>query len=140
MINVRQSLRAKNKTTEINIAPLIDLIFLLLIFFMVTTSFVKETGIDIQRPRASTADLKEKGSILIGVSSDGKIFLDRKRIDIRSVRAHIDQCLAVNPEGAVVVVADKKSDTGIVIQVMDQCRLAGAENVSIAASRTDVGG
>jgi len=140
MINVRQSLRGNNKTADINIAPLIDLVFLLLIFFMVTTSFVKETGIDVQRPSASTAALKDKGNILIAVSSDGQVFLDKKRIDIRSVRAHMEKCLAENPEGSVVIVADKKSDTGVVIRVMDQCRLAGAGNVSIAASKSGVEG
>ncbi|MBE9581688.1 MAG: biopolymer transporter ExbD [Proteobacteria bacterium] len=134
MINVRQSLRKTSKTAGVNMAPLIDMVFLLLIFFMVTTSFVKETGIDVQRPTASTAALKEKGNILVGVSSDGRVFLERKQIDVRSVRAHIERCLAENPEGAVVIVADKTSQTGVVIQVMDQCRLAGARNVSIAAS------
>ncbi len=136
MINVRQSLRRSSKTAGINMAPLIDLVFLLLIFFMVTTSFVKETGIDVQRPTASTAALKEKGNILIGISADGQIFLERKQIDIRSVRAHIQRCVAENPEGAVVIVADKASHTGVVIQVMDHCRLAGARNVSIAASKS----
>jgi len=136
MINVRQSLRRSSKTKGINMAPLIDMVFILLIFFMVTTSFVKETGIDVQRPTASTAALKEKGNILIGVSADGLVFLDRKQIDIRSVRAHVERCVAENPEGAVVIVADKASHTGVVIQVMDQCRLAGATNVSIAASKS----
>jgi biopolymer transport protein ExbD len=136
MINVRQSLRKNGKSTDINMSPLIDLVFLLLIFFMVTTSFVKETGIDVKRPIASTAVLKEKGNILIGVDPQGRIFLERKQIDIRSVRAHIERCLAENPEGSVVIVADKKSQTGAVIQVMDQCRLAGAKNVSIAAARS----
>ncbi len=136
MINIRQSLRAGTETTEINITPLIDMVFILLIFFMVTTSFVKETGIDVQRPAASTAALKEKGNILIGVSSDGRIFLEKKQIDVRSVRAHIERSLAENTEGGVVIVADKTSDTGVVIQVMDQCRLAGAKNVSIAASKS----
>lgn len=136
MINVRQSLRRNSKTEGINMAPLIDMVFILLIFFMVTTSFVKETGIDVQRPTASTAALKEKGNILIGVSADGLVFLDRKQIDIRSVRAHVERCVAENPEGAVVIVADKASHTGVVIQVMDQCRLAGATNVSIAALKS----
>lgn len=140
MINARHSLRGRGKTAEVNMAPLIDLVFLLLIFFMVTTSFVKETGVDVQRPQASTATLKEAGNILVGVSSEGKIFLESKEIDVRSVRAHVERSLAENPEGAVVIVADKDSNTGVVIQVMDQCRLAGAENVSIAASRTDKDG
>ena len=136
MINVRRSFRRNSKTEGINMAPLIDMVFILLIFFMVTTSFVKETGIDVQRPTASTAALKEKGNILIGVSADGLVFLDRKQIDIRSVRAHVERCVAENPEGAVVIVADKASHTGVVIQVMDQCHLAGATNVSIAASKS----
>ena len=135
MINIRRSIRRGTKTADINMAPLIDMVFILLIFFMVTTSFVKETGIDVQRPSASTAALKEKGNILIGISSDGHIFLERKQIDIRSVRAHIERCLAENPEGGVIIVADKTSHTGVVIRVMDQCRLAGAKNVSIAASK-----
>ena len=136
MINVRRSLRRSSKTEGINMAPLIDMVFILLIFFMVTTSFVKETGIDVQRPTASTAVLKEKGNILIGVDANGHVFLERKQIDVRSVRAHIERCLAENPEGAVVIVADKASRTGVVIQVIDQCRLAGARNVSMAASKS----
>lgn len=136
MIKVRQSLRRNAGKAEINMAPLIDLVFLLLIFFMVTTSFVKETGIDVQRPTASTAVLKEKGNILVGVDPEGRVFLERKQIDIRSVRAHIERCLAENPEGSVVIVADKASKTGVLIRVMDQCRLAGAKNVSIAAAKS----
>jgi len=136
MISVRKSLRRGTGTAAVNMAPLIDLVFLLLIFFMVTTSFVKETGIDVQRPTASTAVLKEKGNILIGVDPKGRVFLEKKQIDIRSVRAHIEKCLAENPEGSIVIVADKTSHTGVVIRVMDQCRLAGAKNVSIAAARS----
>ena len=136
MISVRQSLRRDGKTAGINIAPLIDMVFILLIFFMVTTSFVKETGIDVQRPAASTAVPKEKGNILIGVDPKGRIFLEKKQIDIRSVRAHIERCLAENPEGSIVIVADKASHTGVIIRVMDQCKLAGAKNISIAACKT----
>jgi len=135
MIDIRKSLRGKFHEEEINMAPLIDMVFLLLIFFMVTTSFVKETGIDVHRPTASTAQLKNKGNILLGVSADGHIYFEKKAIDLRSVRAHIERSLAENPEGAVVIVADQKSDTGVIVRVMDQCRLAGARQVSIAASK-----
>ncbi len=135
MINTRNSLRRNQDEKEIDMAPLIDMVFLLLIFFMVTTSFVKETGIDVNRPAASTAELKDKGNILIAVSTDGDIFYEKQKIDMRSVRAHIERSLAENPEGSVVIIADQKSDTGIVVRVMDQCRLAGAKRVSIAAAR-----
>ena len=135
MINVRNSLRMRNKEVGINMSPLIDLVFLLLIFFMVTTSFVRETGIDVQRPSASSATLTENGNILVAVSPEGTIHFDGREIDIRSLRSHITRALAENPEGSVVIVADKVSYTGKVIQVMDQCRLAGAKRVSIAATK-----
>ncbi len=135
MIDIRKSLRGKYQEEEINVMPLVDMVFLLLIFFMVTTSFVKETGIDVHRPTAATAQLKDKGNILLGVSEDGRIYFEKKAIDLRSVRAHIQRSLAENPEGAVVIVADQKSDTGIVVRVMDQCRMAGAQRVSIAATK-----
>ena len=135
MIDIRKSLRGNLQEEGINMAPLIDLIFLLLIFFMVTTSFVKETGIDVNRPTASTAELKSNGNILLAVSEAGLIFFEKKQIDIRSVRAHMERSLAENPKGAVVIVADKKSDTGVIVRVMDACRLAGARRVSIATTK-----
>lgn len=139
MIDIRKSLRSNLHEEEINMAPLIDMVFLLLIFFMVTTSFVKETGIDVHRPAAATATIKDKGTILVGVNEVGDIFFEKKRIDIRSVRAHIERSLAENPEGGVVIVADQKSDTGVIVGIMDQCRLAGAQRVSIAAANRTEG-
>jgi biopolymer transport protein ExbD len=137
LINARQSLKSAQQTEEINIAPLIDLIFLLLIFFMVTTSFVKEAGIDVQRPSAVTAEVKEKGNIFIAVTAEGEIFMNKQRIDIRMVRAHVENALSEHPRGSTVIIADRRSDTGVVIDVMDQCRLAGATNVSVAAKQPE---
>ena len=135
MIDVRKTVRGGAGNVDINMGPLIDMVFLLLIFFVVTTSFVKETGIDVQRSTAATAETVDRGNVLLGVSAAGEIFYDGRRIDVRSVRAHIERALAEDPEAAVVVVADKNAVTGIVVQAMDQCRLAGAKNVSLAASR-----
>ena len=140
MIKARQRLRRGGRGMEINMSPLIDMVFLLLIFFVVTTSFVKETGIDVDRPTAATAENQERGNVLIGVTENGRVFLDRKQIDVRSVRAHMARVLSENPESSVVVVADRQSHTGVVIQVMDQCRLAGVRNVSLAAALTQGGG
>jgi biopolymer transport protein ExbD len=134
MLNISATRRSNKQNLELNMAPLIDMVFILLIFFLVTTSFVKETGVDISRPAASTAVSKLKTTILIGVTKDNTIHLDRREIDIRAIRANVERALAENPEGSVVIVADKDSLTGIVITVMDACKLAGAENVSIAAS------
>jgi biopolymer transport protein ExbD len=138
MINVRNTLRGGSSEVNINMGPLVDMVFLLLIFFVVTTSFVKETGIDVQRSTAATAERKDRGNIMLGVSADGLIYMEGKRIDVRSVRALVERALAEDPESGVVIVADKDSNTGTVVQAMDQCRLAGATNVSLAA-RQDAG-
>ncbi|MEH0019510.1 MAG: biopolymer transporter ExbD [Desulfobacter sp.] len=134
MLNISAARRARQKNLELNIAPLIDMVFILLIFFLVTTSFIKETGVDISRPSAATAVARNTANILIGVTADNTIHLERREIDVRAVRANVERALAENPESAVVIVADKESKTGLVINVMDACKLAGAEHVSIAAS------
>lgn len=125
------------KPIEINMAPLIDMTFLLLIFFIVTTSFVKETGLEVHRPSAKSAESRDKTPILIGISRTGSIYMDNRPIDIRSVRAQVERSLADTPDNGVIVVADKESNTGIVVEVIDQCRLAGAKAVSIAAKREE---
>ena len=135
MINVRTTLRGGGSEVNINMGPLVDMVFLLLIFFVVTTSFVKETGIDVHRSVAATAERKERGNIMIGISAEGTVHMENKRIDVRSVRALVERALAEDPESGVVIVADKDSNTGIVVKTMDQCRLGGAMNVSLAAKR-----
>ena len=135
MIQVKR--RRTSDALEINMGPLIDLVFLLLIFFLVTTTFVKETGLEVHRPSAKTAERKEKSTILIGISKEGTIYMENRIIDVRSVRANVEKLLAENPESGVIVVADKKSQTGIAVNVIDQCRLAGAKGVSIAAKVED---
>jgi biopolymer transport protein ExbD len=135
MISTRKTIRGAGAGVEINMAPLIDMVFLLLIFFAVSTSFVKEAGIEVERATASTAEMRAHANLMIGVTPEGDVFFEGKRIDIRSVRAHIERALAENPESSVVVVADKRSETGAVVTVMDQCRLAGAKSVSLAAKR-----
>jgi biopolymer transport protein ExbD len=135
MIDVRRTMRGGDKGVDINMGPLIDMVFLLLIFFVVTTSFVKEAGIDVQRSSAATAEVKDRGNIMIGVNPDGDVFMEGKRVDVRSVRGLVERALAEDPESGVVIVADKRSHTGSVVKVMDQCRLAGAQNVSLAAKQ-----
>jgi len=133
MLNISAARRDKRNVAELNIAPLIDMVFILLIFFLVTTSFVKETGIDVNRPTASTAVDQSKATILIGIDDNNRIYIDHREVDVRAVRANVERALAENPEGAVVVVADRESSTGVAIRVMDGCRMAGAQQVSLAA-------
>ena len=114
-------------------APLIDMIFILLIFFLVTTSFVKESGVEVKRPIASTAESKEKTNMIVAVTQDGQIYVEGRAIDIRSVRSFMERFMYETPGGTVVIAADAESQTGIVIQVLDACRLAGVKEVSVAA-------
>lgn len=120
-------------TVSINLTPLIDMVFILLIFFMVTASFVKESGVDVDRPSAATAVSRERASILVAVTEQGEVWVDKRRVDPRAVRANVERLHGENPEGAVVILADKRAPTGVVVQVLDQSRLAGVRDVSIAA-------
>ena len=126
--------KQESAAESINLTPLIDMVFILLIFFLVTASFTKESGIDVDRPTAQTAVREEQGSMIIGVSKDGEIWIDNQKIDMRAVRAHVEHLHAQNPEGTVIILADQSARTGTTVEVLDQVRLAGVSNVSIAAS------
>jgi biopolymer transport protein ExbD len=131
----RHSRRQSGGIADINMTPLIDMVFILLIFFIVTTSFVKETGVDVNRPTAKTAVKKERANILISIRANDEIWMDKRQIDRRAVRANVERMHAENPEGSVIILADEEAKTGLLIEVMDQARLAGVANVSIAAER-----
>lgn len=119
--------------TQINITPMLDIVFIMLIFFIVTTSFVKEPGINPQRPMAETATQKTRGNVLIAISQTGQIWMDKRSIELSQVRTLIESALAENPESSAVIIADEQSDSGILLDLMDQIRLGGIVNISIAA-------
>jgi biopolymer transport protein ExbD len=119
---------------SLDMTPMLDIVFIMLIFFIVTSSFIKESGIDVSSPSASTAERKERGNILIAISADGEVWIDKRNVDVRAVRANVERLHAENPEGSVVIQADKDSKNGLLIQVIDQARLAGVSNVAIAAT------
>jgi biopolymer transport protein ExbD len=123
-----------SESAEINLSPLIDMVFLLLIFFMVTTVFVQETGVEVHKPKAATAEDLDKRSILIAVTQEGHIVYGGERIGIARVRGLVSRLLRER-DMPVVVIADETSHTGVVVQVIDQCKLGGAKQVSIAAKR-----
>jgi biopolymer transport protein ExbD len=119
--------------TEINMTPMLDVVFIMLIFFIVTASFVKEAGIDVNRPEAATAVQKDRAGILIGINAKGEVWINKRRIDVRAVQANVARLHAENPQGTVVIQADKKATTDVLIKVMDGARAAGVFDVSIAA-------
>ncbi|UCE76660.1 MAG: biopolymer transporter ExbD [Gammaproteobacteria bacterium] len=118
---------------DLNITPMLDIVFIILIFFVVATSFVKESGVDVSRPGAHSSERKERGNIMVAITADNAIWIDKREVDIRAVRASIERLHAENPEGAVVIQADENSRTGLLVQVIDQARLAGVSDVSVAA-------
>jgi biopolymer transport protein ExbD len=119
--------------SEVNLTPMLDVVFIMLIFFIVTASFVKEAGIDVSRPPAATAERKERGNILIAITESDQIWIDRRQVDPRALRANIERLHAENPQGSVVIQADKSSKNGLLVQVMDAARLAGVSSVALAA-------
>lgn len=118
--------------SNIDMTPMLDVVFIMLIFFIVTASFVKESGIDVNRPEANTAVQKDRANILIAISAEGEIWINKRRVDIRSVAENIIGLRAENPQGTVVIQADQKATTDVLIKVMDASREAGVYDVSIA--------
>ncbi len=123
----------KKSESEVNLTPMLDVVFIMLIFFIVTASFVKESGIEISRPGASTAVRKEKGNILIAISANDQIWMNRRQVDPRALRANIERMHAENPQGSVIIQADTDAKTGLLVKVMDAARSAGVKNISLAA-------
>ena len=124
--------RAEDET-EINITPMLDIVFIMLIFFIVTTSIVKEPGIDPQRPPAQTAQEQSRANVLIAISSTGEIWMDKRAVELAEVRVMVEAILSENPESSAVIIADEEADSGILIDLMDQIQLGGIGNISIAA-------
>ncbi|MBM96713.1 MAG: biopolymer transporter ExbD [Oceanospirillaceae bacterium] len=117
---------------EIDITPMLDVVFIMLIFFIVTASFVKESGIEVNRPDASTSNAKPRANILIAISDTGEIWINKRRVDESQVRANIERMHAENPQGTVVIQADEEAKTKQLVAVMDAARAAGVYDVSLA--------
>jgi len=125
---------AMEEETAIDLTPMLDVVFIMLIFFIVTASFIKETGVDVRRPESSSSSQVQNLSILIAVKENGEVWMDRRRVDIRQVRANIERLRAENPKGSVVIQADGKSTTDVVVKVLDAAREAGVLDASLATS------
>jgi biopolymer transport protein ExbD len=134
---MRRARKREQEESEVNLTPMLDVVFIMLIFFIVTASFVKEAGIDVSRPPAATATRKERGNILIAITENDQIWMDRRQVDPRALRANIERLHAENPQGSVVIQADKNSKNGLLVLVMDAARLAGVPNVALAAEVVD---
>jgi biopolymer transport protein ExbD len=123
---------------EINITPMLDIVFIMLIFFIVTTSFVKEFGVDMSRPSNEPPKTEKISEVIfVKIDDSGQIFVKNRLTDIRAVRANIESGLALKPDASVVVAASRQSDAGLLVRVVDQARVAGAGQVSLVALSQD---
>ncbi|HEX2959445.1 MAG TPA: biopolymer transporter ExbD [Chitinispirillaceae bacterium] len=124
-----------SSSADINMGPLIDMVFILLIFFVVTTSFNRQTGVDVTKPKAQTAVSQGQKTLLIGITREGTIHVHGRQVSIERLKTLIAQETAKRPDLTVVIIADQEAAIGKAVQVMDQCALAGAQKVSIAADK-----
>ncbi|MDR2579553.1 MAG: biopolymer transporter ExbD [Fibromonadaceae bacterium] len=121
------------RAAEIDIGPLLDMVFILLIFFIVTSTFTRETGVEVSKPQAQSASQLERENILIAITRDGTIHIDERQVDLAGLTDIIKGIIAKNPEREAVLIADKDAQTGKLVSVIDACTMAGVKKVSIAA-------
>jgi biopolymer transport protein ExbD len=117
----------------IDLAPMLDFVLNLLIFFIITTSFVKEAGVSVVRPEAQQVEYRESGNIMVAIRENGEIWMDRRPVELRDVRHLIERLHLERPDDSVVILADKDSEAGVLAQVMDEVRLGGIREISVAA-------
>ncbi|MCL4178193.1 MAG: biopolymer transporter ExbD [Verrucomicrobia bacterium] len=130
----RRSLTEGEEVSEINISPLIDMVFILLLFFIVTTTFIEETGVEVDKPQAASAIQLEKNSILIAITAKGQVVHGGREIGVSGVRPLVRR-LTQKENVPVVIQVDENASAGIVVRVIDESKLGGARNVSLAAEQ-----
>ncbi len=131
-----EDIHVDDEESEINLTPMLDVVFIMLILFIVTASFVREAGIDVNRPDAPMTESKpEDSNILVRISATDEIWIDRRLVDPRAIRANIERLAAENPDGSVVILANNRSTNKTLVQVMDASRQAGVYSISIGESQ-----
>lgn len=129
----RRRLQADSETADIDLTPMLDVVFIMLIFFIVTTSFVKESGVEIERPESAAASPRPDAQVMVAITAEGAVWVDGQPVDIHRVGSEVAKL--VSAEGGVVLQADRSSTTGLLIEVMDRIRDAGVDKVAVAATR-----
>ena len=117
----------------VDITPMLDVVFIMLIFFIVTATFIKESGVEVNKPAAATATVQDKANILVAIDKHNQVWINQRVVDLRAVRPNIERLHAENPKGTVVIQADKESINDILVQVMDASRQAGVFDIAISA-------
>ena len=123
---------AGSANDEINVTPLMDIVFIMLIFFIVTSTFVKEPGVDVERPEAQTAKVRKLASILVAITADNEIWINKEKVELDQVKINVESLKQENPKGTAVVQVDAKADSRYLVEVVDQIRAAGVEDVAVS--------
>jgi len=126
------SMGGQEDENEINLTPMLDVVFIMLIFFIVTASFIKEAGIEVNRPLAATTEKQSDANILIAISANDEVWIDKKLVDPREVRLNIERLHSDNPKGSIVIQADEDSTNEMLTIVMVAAKRAGVANVAIS--------
>lgn len=129
----KKSLKPKEEEAAIDMTPMLDIVFIMLIFFIVTTSFVKESGVKVLEPKALTAVKKPTANIFIGITANSEIYMQKRKVKKDEVRTTVETMLLENPESSIVIQADQLAKSGILLDVMDAAKAAGVKNISVAA-------
>ena len=135
---MRRRMTTENSDDEsaVDLTPMLDVVFIMLIFFIVTATFIKEAGVEVNRPDANTADQKDNTTVLVAINADNSIWIDKRRVDVRSVRANIERLHAESPEGGVVIQADELASVKTFTAVLDAAReVVPPEKVSLATEQ-----
>ncbi|PWV82879.1 biopolymer transporter ExbD [Halomonas sp. A11-A] len=130
----RRRLEADSEASEVDLTPMLDVVFIMLIFFIVTTSFIKESGVEIERPDSSAATPRPEAQVMVALTAEGAVWVDGRPVDLHRVGAEVAGLLG--SEGGVVIQADRRSTTGLLVEVMDRLRESGVEDVAVAATRS----
>ncbi len=128
-----RKVRTEEEDAQIDMTPMLDVVFIMLIFFIVTTVFVKEAGIEVNKPDADQASMRKNANIFVAITDDGSVWLDKREVSVDSVRANIERLLTEQPTDYVIIQADVKAKHGTVVKVMDQIKAAGVDRISVAA-------
>jgi biopolymer transport protein ExbD len=121
---------------DVNVTPLLDIVFIMLIFFIVTSTFVKEPGIDVERPQTQTGEFKRLASILVAISDENEIWINKKEVKLDEVRLRVEELKRENPKGEAVVQVDTGADSRYLVEVLNQIRQAGVDDVSVSTEES----
>ncbi|MBP0048752.1 biopolymer transporter ExbD [Marinobacterium sp. AK62] len=128
----RLNLEMLEQDADIDMTPMLDIVFIMLIFFIVSTSFIREAGVEIERPVSATSEVKESQGVMLAITAEDEIWLDRQPVDLRMIRPTLERLKVEQPDLGVMIQADTNARTGLLVKVMDQVKLSGIEQVAVA--------